>query len=112
MLDLFICDGVFFAHVAGVQARREAALATDHFLVCADLYFSAQSAEAPARKRYDTVAFPHSEYRLAFADAFNHHIKERASDDTADVEAMWQDTKAAMKKAAETLPKPERKANK
>ena len=112
MLDLFLCELTMLQNFFALGSDRLAVLATDHFLVRADLSFDAPPQQGGKYKKPSVAALADQGANFNFAVAFNQTIAELSSVDGGQSAAQsWEHAKLAMQKASETLPKPKRKAN-
>jgi len=103
MLDLFLCDSVTLGRCLSLCSVRDAALATDHFLVKAVFEFDSPPTAAKQSQRPNLSALSKEPHRSNFARSFCAAVHTDAST-TGTVSSMWADTRDAMKIALETLP--------
>jgi len=102
MLDIFLCDGTAFNQCSEILSIREAALATDHYLVRSVFTFDAQPAAPKARPKLNVAALESESCKSDFIRAFNNTVHGVPAD--YNISQYWATTRTAMKNACQALP--------
>jgi hypothetical protein len=103
MLDLALVPSEATSETICIHSMREAALMTDHFLVCCHLDFRRKASIQPKRRMKDRAALIQRCTRQTFVSTFKEEL-EKSSHDQASVAARWQNVKKAFNAAEGTLP--------
>ena len=102
-LDLVLAPQANASDVMGVQSVREAALATDHFLVICQLNCRLQNFQRTRPAVKDCRALMQPFHRQLFVRAFNERVEAGQSNERQ-VESTWHTTLDALRSAEAVLP--------
>ena len=103
LLDLVLCSSAFLSRCKTLQSHRDAALASDHYLLTATFEFDGEWAAANKSRKKNKEALHLADRKLAFTTAFADSVAHAPLEEDS-VEGMWAATVRAMRKAEATLP--------